>query len=46
VFADMILLCGLTGDISLMPDVSIELVVNTIEGFYPTLTLGVFFHSF
>jgi hypothetical protein len=36
----------LTGDISLMPDVSIELVVNTIEGFYPTLTLGVFFHSF
>jgi hypothetical protein len=29
-----------------MPDVSVELVVNTIEGIYPTLTLRVFFHSF
>lgn len=40
----MILLYGLTGDISLVPDVSVELVVNTIEGIYPALTLRVFIH--
>lgn len=31
--------CGLAGDVSLMPDVSVELVVNLIEGLY--LTFGV-----